>query len=207
MFGILPSFEGALEKLGVGADGIKTTPLSGEPDLLRGPSDVADRLIQTGVESTYRRFLSIVAAARKLPVERVHEIAQGRVWDGGTARQLQLVDRFGGLDEAIAEAARRARLDPAAARPVYLEKEPSWTDQLLRSMQDTETEQPVARDAWSRLAQRPQWLLARGLADAQLILSGPAIQARCLQCPASPAPLRQAEQVSLAAWLAGLLKG
>ena len=64
--------------------------MGGEPDLLRGPSEVADRLVQGGVESTYRRFLQIVAEARKLPVARVNEIAQGRVWDGGTARQLGL---------------------------------------------------------------------------------------------------------------------
>ena len=46
MFGVLPSFEGSLTKLGVGADGIKTTPLSGEPDLLKGPSPEADALIE-----------------------------------------------------------------------------------------------------------------------------------------------------------------
>ena len=62
VFGILPSFEGTLQKLGIGADGMKTTPLSGEPDLLKGPSPEADQLIQTGVESIYGRFLGIVAA-------------------------------------------------------------------------------------------------------------------------------------------------
>jgi protease-4 len=207
VFGILPSFEGTLQKIGVGADGIKTTPLSGEPDLLRGPSPVADQLIQSGVESTYRRFLGLVSAARKLPVERVNEIAQGRVWDGGTARQLGLVDRFGSLDDAIAEAARRAKLDPAAAVPVYLEKEPSFVDQLLRSMKSTDTQQATGgRDAWSRMAARPQVLLARALADAQSVLSGPAIQARCLECPTAAAPLAPREQASLGAWLATLLK-
>ena len=64
VFGILPSFEGTLAKLGVGADGIKTTPLSGEPDLLKGPSDAADALIQAGVEQVYRQLPSIVAASR-----------------------------------------------------------------------------------------------------------------------------------------------
>jgi protease-4 len=88
VFGILPSFQGALEKIGVGVDGVQTTPLSGQPDLLRGPSEEANRFLQMGVEGTYRRFLNLVAEARKLPVERVHEIAQGRVWDGGTARQI-----------------------------------------------------------------------------------------------------------------------
>ncbi len=205
VFGILPSFEGALQKLGVGADGIKTTPLSGEPDLLRGPSPEADQLIQTGIESTYRRFLSLVAAARKLPVERVNEIAQGRVWDGGAARQLGLVDRFGSLDDAIAEAARRARLDPATATAVYLEKEPSWFEQLFRSMGDTE-QQVGAPDAFSRIVVRPQLLLARAFADAQTILAGPTIQARCLECPAVPTPLRPREQASLRTWLAGMLR-
>jgi protease-4 len=101
VFGILPSFEGALTKLGLGADGVKTTPLSGEPDLLRGPSPEADQLLQMGVDGTYRRFLSLVSAARKIPVARVDQIAQGRIWAGGTAHQLRLVDAFGGLDDAV----------------------------------------------------------------------------------------------------------
>src|SRR4051812_31733709 len=61
VFGVIPSFQGTLQKLGVGADGVRTTPLSGEPDLLKGPSPDANRLIQTGVEAMYGRFLSIVA--------------------------------------------------------------------------------------------------------------------------------------------------
>ena len=202
VFGILPSFEGTLEKLGIGADGIKTTPLSGEPDLLRGPSEAADRLVQAGVESTYRRFLGLVSDSRKLPVERVNEIAQGRVWDGGTARQLGLVDGFGSLDDAIAEAARRAKLDPDEAEAVWLEKEPGWFEQLFRTMDDSEQAAP---DAFSRMAARPQMLLARGLADAQQILAGPAIQARCLDCPATTLALRRSEKLSLGAWLAGLI--
>ena len=202
VFGILPSFEGTLEKLGIGADGIKTTPLSGEPDLLRGPSEAADRLVQAGVESTYRRFLGLVSDSRKLPVARVNEIAQGRVWDGGTARQLGLVDGFGSLDDAIAEAARRAKLDPDEAEAVWLEKEPGWFEQLFRTMDDSEQAAP---DAFSRMAARPQMLLARGLADAQQILAGPAIQARCLDCPATTLALRRSEKLSLGAWLAGLI--
>ena len=95
VFGILPSFENLLAKLGVGADGVKTTPLSGEPDILRGPSPEASALIQAGVEQTYRRFLQLVSASRHMPVQNVDAIAQGRIWDGGAARRLGLVDRFG----------------------------------------------------------------------------------------------------------------
>ena len=110
VFGIIPSFQGTLQKLGIGADGVKTTPLSGEPDLFKGPSPEANQLIQSGVNSIYGRFLSIVAAARHKSPQQVDEIAQGRVWDGGTAHQLGLVDGFGGIDEAVAKAAQLAGL-------------------------------------------------------------------------------------------------
>ena len=182
VFGILPSFEGTLEKIGVGADGVGTTPLSGEPDILRGISPEASRIIQTGVESTYRRFLQLVSSARRIPVQRVHEIAQGRVWDGGTARQIGLVDRFGSLDDAVAEAARRANLDPEEAEVVYLEREPDFLTQIMRGAAGSEP--TVSADVYSRLARRPEEMMALALADAEALLSGPAIQLRCLECPA-----------------------
>jgi protease-4 len=208
VFGIIPSFQGTLQKLGVGADGIKTTPLSGEPDLFRGPSPAAGQMIQLSIDNTYAKFIGLVSAARKLPPARVNEIAQGRVWDGGTARQLGLVDGFGSLQDAIREAARRAKIDPDDATAVYLEKKPGFWDQLLASWtgdDDDGDSQAVGRDAFSRIALRPQLMLLRGLADAQAILSGPAVQARCLDCPTAALPLRKKEQVSLTAWLAGLL--
>ncbi|HEY1146123.1 MAG TPA: signal peptide peptidase SppA [Allosphingosinicella sp.] len=200
VFGIIPSFEGTLQKLGVGADGVKTTPLSGEPDVLRGPSPEANRMIQLGVENIYRRFISLVATARKLPAERVDQIAQGRVWDGGTAHQLGLIDRFGSLDAAVEEAARRAKLDPAEAKRVYLEKEPGLIETILASLADPAAT-PAPPDMLSRLAARPQALLLRALGDARQILAGPAVQARCLECPPTAAPLTRREQQSLAAWL------
>ncbi|HST35768.1 MAG TPA: S49 family peptidase, partial [Allosphingosinicella sp.] len=191
VFAILPSFEGTLQRLGVGADGVRTTPLSGEPDLLRGPSPEADRLLQTGVETTYRRFVNLVARTRHLTPQRVDEIGQGRVWAGGTARQLGLVDRFGSLDDAVAEAARRANIEPADARTVYLEKEPDFWSRLATDVfggGDSRAEAP--RDVFSRMARRPEAMLERALDDAQRLTQGAAIQARCLECPAI-APLRR----------------
>jgi protease-4 len=172
-------------------DGVGTTPLSGQPDVLRGPSEEAGRMIQAGVDNTYRRFVALVAQARHLPVARVNEIAQGRVWAGGTARQLGLVDRFGTLGDAVAEAARRAHLDPASARTVYLEKEPGWIARTLADMATGDEEDAQARDAFSRLAGRQAAEAARALGDARAMLDGPAIQARCLECArAAPPPAR-----------------
>ncbi|HEX8526500.1 signal peptide peptidase SppA [Allosphingosinicella sp.] len=189
VFGILPSFEGALSRLGIGADGVRTTPLSGEPDLFRGPSAEVDRVLQMGVDNTYRRFLGLVAQARRLPVARVHEIAQGRVWDGGTAHQIGLVDRFGSLTEAVAEAARRAEIDVADAGIVWLEQEPGFLAGVLRSLAGGGARESQG-DVYSLLAQRPQALLGRALEDAQAMLDGPAIQLRCMECAAGAPSVR-----------------
>nr|WP_226372765.1 signal peptide peptidase SppA [Sphingosinicella flava] len=200
VFGIIPSFEGLAQKIGVNADGVGTTPLSGEPNVFKGPSDTVDRLLQMGVENTYRRFLALVANTRKLPVERVDRIAQGRVWDGGTARQIGLVDQFGSIDDAIADAARRAKLDPGAAETVYLEHEKTFLETL---MADLSSETPEgARDAFSRLALRPEWLMARALSDAREMMSGPAIQARCLDCPIPAVPTHSSGKEGLWALVA-----
>jgi len=182
VFGILPSFQGSLAKLGIGADGVKTTPLSGEPDLMKGPSPAAGQMIQLGVEGTYRRFLALVSNARHLPVERVNQIAQGRVWDGGTARQLGLVDQFGSLGDAIAEAARRAHIDPKDAKPDWLEKQPSFADSIIDGLVNKDDDRGEATDAFSRIAMKPRLQLAQALGDVERLVSGPAIQARCLEC-------------------------
>jgi protease-4 len=190
VFGVIPSFQGTLAKLGIGADGVKTTPLSGEPDLFKGPSPEANQLIQAGVESMYGRFLGIVAEARHKTPAQVNEIAQGRVWDGGTAHQIGLVDAFGGMDEAIAKAAQLAKLgDERGIR--YLEPAPSFREELLATLASDESDDTaVPEDAFASLARAPQQQIAQMLGEIRSILAGPSIQARCLECPASaPAPL------------------
>src|SRR6185312_15608666 len=61
VFGIIPTFAGSLQKLGLSADGVATTPLSGQPDVFRGTSPAFDTLIQTGIQSVYGRFIGLVA--------------------------------------------------------------------------------------------------------------------------------------------------
>ncbi len=183
VFGIIPTFKGTLEKLGLSADGVKTTPLSGEPDVLKGTSPEFDRLVQLGVEDIYRRFLGLVSAARNLPVARVDEIAQGRVWAGDNARQIGLIDGFGSLDDAIADAARRAKLDPAKVHPLFIEEEPNPVEKWLRdASRSRDSEQGEGHDAWSFIAARPRMLMLQALGDARSLLDGPAMQVRCLEC-------------------------
>jgi len=183
VFGIIPSFQGTLKKLGVGADGVKTTPLSGEPDVFKGPSPEANQLIQTGVNSMYARFLNVVAEARHKTPQQVNEIAQGRVWDGGTAHQLGLVDGFGGIDDAVAKAAQLAGL--GNERHVrYLEPPVSFRQQLIDTLSSEQNDNTaVPEDAFASLKRAPQEQLARALGEVRSVLGGASIQARCLECP------------------------
>ncbi len=194
VFGVLPSFQGSLAKLGIGADGVKSTPLSGEPDLLRGPSPEANALIQTSVEATYRRFLDIVAQARRKTPSQVDAIGQGRVWDGGTARQLGLVDGFGGVEEAVAKAAALAKLgDERGVR--YIEPPKSVEDELVEMLaNDREDGRTAPADAFAAFAEAPKRQLAAAFAEIRLLLDGPVLQARCLECGPAPASASGAER-------------
>ena len=204
VFGILPSFQGSLEKLGIGADGVKTTPLSGEPDLLAGPSPEANQMIQAGVESIYRQFLGIVAQARRKTPAEIDRIAQGRVWDGGTARQIGLVDQFGGLDEAIAAAAGLAKLgDERGVR--YLDQATTPFAEFMALFGDEDDAEAAPTDAFAALAPAPSGMLDVALADLKRILSGPSIQVRCLDCPVELRPTAAPERLGWKAMLIGLL--
>jgi protease-4 len=191
IFGVLPTFENALAKIGVTSDGVQTTPLTGQPSIYGGTNAAVDRILQSAIEAGYGRFISVVSNSRKLTPERVDEIGQGRVWIGGTAQQLKLVDRFGGLNDAIAEAAKRAKLDPSNVHPVYLEKQPNgWLTFLAGIMRQTGddddgddwADQPAGQDAYARIATERRAMLAQALGDAKRLASSGSVQALCLEC-------------------------
>ena len=190
IFGIIPTFENTLAKIGVTSDGGQTTPLTGQPDVFAGINEPTGRILQSGIEQGYRRFIGLVAQSRKMTPQRVDEIGQGRVWDGGTARQIGLVDRFGNLDDAVAEAAKRAKLDPANVHALYLEKEPSWFEQLIAGFaagsgeEEEEAAPESGGDIYARIAANRRAVFGQALGDAKRLAMGSSMQARCLECGA-----------------------
>ncbi|MBB5984070.1 signal peptide peptidase SppA [Sphingobium lignivorans] len=207
VFGILPSFEKTLAKIGITSDGVKATALSGEPDVVGGISPAFDALAQASVEDIYGKFIGLVAASRKLTPQRVDEIGQGRVWDGGTAHQLKLVDRFGGIEDAIAEAARRAKLSGSAARGRYFDPEPDRFTQVLAAIfgADEVSARAAPRDWLSLAARRQQQVAQRIVADLQGLMDGAAIRADCLECRAF-VPGRAPAPATNSGWLTALFR-
>jgi protease IV len=184
IFGVLPSGKEALAKWGVTTDGVRTTPLSGEPDVLGGISPEFDRLAQATVEKGYRDFLTRVATSRKKTVEQVDAIGQGRVWAGGTARQLGLVDRLGGLDDALVEAAQLAKLENGDWHPLYIEPVPDFASTLLGGLMPEPAQAATPMDLFGRAAWEQQLVFDRIAAELSLLSGVKGAQVRCLECDA-----------------------
>ena len=110
VFGVLPNVEKLAANNGVTWDVVKTAKFADTNTISRAknPQELAN--IQKVVDRIYDRFITKVADSRKLPKDKVQEIAQGRVWSGAAAKELGLVDEIGGLEDAVKEAAKQAKL-------------------------------------------------------------------------------------------------
>jgi protease-4 len=188
IFGVIPTFEQGLAEWGVTTDGVRTTPLSGQPDLFAGFTPETEAILQATVESGYERFLGLVAQSRKITRERADELGQGRVWDGGTARQLGLVDQFGGLDEALAYAATRAKLGEGQWHAEYLGGDVDPYAPIFRRLFGTDDGEAGGGDMFALFARRESEQAARMIADLKGLLAVRGAQARCLECPVAPSP-------------------
>lgn len=111
VFGMLPSFGKALkDKVGVTVDGVSSNKNAGMGTGFTPLNSTQHRAIMQSVDRVYTRFTSIVAEGRNLTIERVLEIAEGRVWSGEQAQKIGLVDTCGGLTAALAIAVDKAEL-------------------------------------------------------------------------------------------------
>jgi protease IV len=128
IFAIIPTVDRTLGKIGVGVDGVGTTPLSGQLRIDRPLGTEARTLLQAEVGRGYDEFLERVARGRKKSPADIDAIGQGRVWAGSDARRLGLVDHLGSFNEALQAAARRAKVVNYGVE--FIEPELSWAQQL-----------------------------------------------------------------------------
>jgi len=134
IFGMFPTFQKPMAKhLGMRVDGVGTTSLTGafRPDRALEPE--VGELIQSIIENGYERFITMAAEARDTTPEEIDKIAQGRVWSGEDAHGLGLVDKLGGLEDAIASAAAMAELGEDF-KVKYIAKELEFKDKLMADL-------------------------------------------------------------------------
>jgi protease-4 len=131
--GILPTAEGAMDKLGIRSGGVRTTWLAGAMDPTQALNPRFEQLIQAAIDGIYRDFTVTVAQARKRTPEQIQEVAQGRVWAGKDAQARGLVDRLGSLGDAVASAAKLAKME-GKPRLDYIETAPGRLQRLLQGL-------------------------------------------------------------------------
>ncbi len=150
IFGLFPDASQTMDKIGVHAEGATTTWLAGAFDPRRPLDPRLGEVLQTTINQGYADFIGKVAEARgKTPAE-INEVAQGRVWSGKQAFERGLVDKLGGLEDAIAEAASRAKLGDGY-RTVYVEKELSGFERFMTSL-NARAHASIAKGITSALA-------------------------------------------------------
>jgi len=183
ILGVFPTAEKPLAKyLGVHADGVGTTRIAAlyRPDRPLGPE--ARELFETIIHRGYAEFLSVVAEARKKKTDEIDAIAQGRVWSGEHAHTLGLVDKLGGLTDAVSSAAERAQLGKDY-RIRFIEKEMKWQDRLLAGIAEGTVRSFGTAELEARTPGRDLVeTLARPILRARGMLPAPGIYAWCEEC-------------------------
>jgi protease-4 len=134
VFGIIPNIEKVMQdKLGITFDVVRTNEHSDFPSITQPLKQREKDYLQKLIENIYSQFTSKVAKFRNLPVETVDSIGQGRVWSGVNALDIGLIDYFGGLKEAIAEAAQLANIQDYTL--IELPKELSTFEMLMKTFE------------------------------------------------------------------------
>lgn len=111
VFGIIPNMKEMFNKnLGITFDEVKTNPYADYIPVTRPMTDNEKKLITRDIETIYTTFITHVSDGRKITAAQVDSIGQGRVWSGLDAKRIGLIDEFGGLDDAIKEAAKLAKI-------------------------------------------------------------------------------------------------
>lgn len=129
VIGMVPTFEGSLDAIGIHSDGVGTTPLSGDFAFGRPLSPLAVELFQQSVENSYSQFIEMVAENRSLTPEDVDAVGQGRVWTGTAAQSFGLVDNLGNFEDAVAAAAFNANLSTFTTH--FIEEESDFSKGLV----------------------------------------------------------------------------
>ena len=131
IFGVINTVENSLDSIGVHTDGVATSPLADVSVTKSLPPEV-QQMMQLSIENGYKRFITLVADARKSTPAQIDKIAQGHVWTGQDAKANGLVDSLGDFDDAIAKAAELAKLKQWHLE--YYQDEPTFFDRIMDSM-------------------------------------------------------------------------
>jgi protease-4 len=167
VFTVIPNISGFMNnKLGISFDGVKTAPYADAPSATRPLNTMEHNMLQAGVDSIYNTFKSRVAKGRKKSMDYVDSIAQGRVWLGSDAINVGLVDRIGTLNDALASAAKMAKLKGYSIKQ-YPESK-SFLEDLIEDYKDYVKVKSIESEIGAS-----QWQIFQNLKTVQQMVGAP----------------------------------
>ena len=167
VFTVIPNISGFMNnKLGISFDGVKTAPYADAPSATRPLNTMEQKMLQSGVDSIYHTFKSRVAKGRKKSMDYVDSIAQGRVWLGSDAINVGLVDRIGTLNDALASAAKMAKLKGYSIKQ-YPESK-SFLEDLIEDYKDYVKVKSIESEIGAS-----QWQIFQNLKTVQQMVGAP----------------------------------
>lgn len=171
IYGLMIRAPRALEKIGVRSDGVTTTPWAGAFDFSRPMEEPAKQVVQSVISHGYTQFIGKVSKARNQTYDQVEANARGRVWSGAQAKEKGLVDAMGGISEAIADAAARAKLKKDSYEVNYIETPLSPFEQFLENLSRNSATQGLVRQFSPALGFINQTALGRQISTDLLWLN------------------------------------
>ncbi|MCF8286020.1 MAG: signal peptide peptidase SppA [Chitinophagaceae bacterium] len=167
VFTVIPNISGFMNnKLGISFDGVKTAPYADAPSATRPLNMMEQKMLQSGVDSIYHTFKSRVSKGRKKSMDYVDSIAQGRVWLGSDAINVGLVDRIGTLNDALASAAKMAKLKGYSIKQFPESK--SFLEDLIEDYKDYVKVKSIESEIGVN-----QWQIFQNLKTVQQMVGAP----------------------------------
>ncbi|MFZ9031012.1 MAG: signal peptide peptidase SppA [Robiginitalea sp.] len=170
VFATVPNISGLSDKIGINAEQVGTHRFSMDYSFFEPMREDFREILRAGIEKTYKTFLQRVADGRGIPVSRVDSLARGRVWSGAEALENGLVDRLGGMPEALDLAAEMAGI--SSYRLKSLPRYKSGLERLLDDLGGTQ----MGSDGWIEAELGADWL--QTLRELKNMLRQEGIQAR-----------------------------
>jgi len=131
IFGIIPNIQKLLDNnLGITSDNVSTNLNGDFPSFTSPMTEIQKEKMQALIENGYKTFVNRCANGRGIPVDSILKIAEGRVWDGLSAKEIGLVDQFGGLEKVIDDMKEATGISQTIDYPIYT---PSILDQIVNS--------------------------------------------------------------------------
>lgn len=145
VFGMIPNAKELVNNIGITTDGVKTNANADQLKSIFNPlSSDAEKMMNRSVVLVYEKFVNHVARNRKMTFEQVNKIGGGRVWSGTSAKQIGLVDEFGGLNDALKEAAKLAKIEEYST--VSFPKRKESIEELMDKLQGNNIESKIKKE-------------------------------------------------------------